>query len=150
MIRLQSYHQTNVKPVDKGETSPLQKTFHLSAPKIKKKKKQRNDWMMYRGQLHAAFMTHLMVRFWNHAVAWLSLKTLISLTFRTDTRHTQGSNMPVPALALILQMNENLFFQWTQWRWTGSLQKETNRPLFKWVQISKCFTKFKKEINELW
>lgn len=46
MIRLQSYHQTDVKPVDKGETSPLQKTFHLSAPKIKKKKnteKRLND-----------------------------------------------------------------------------------------------------------
>lgn len=77
------------------------------------------------------------------------LKTLKCLTFRTDTRHTQGSKTPVPALALILQTNENLFIQWTQWRWTDSLQKETNRPLFRWEPISKCFTKFKKAVNEL-
>lgn len=42
-------------------------------------------------------------------------------TLRTDTRQTQGSSTPVPALALILQMKENLFFQRTQFAWTDSL-----------------------------
>lgn len=52
------------------------------------------------------------------------------LTFLTDTRHTQGSRTPVPALALILQGKENLFFHRTQLAWTGSLLEKT--PSFTW------------------
>lgn len=32
-------------------------------------------------------------------------------TFRTETLQMQGSRIPVVALALILHINENLFFQ---------------------------------------
>lgn len=49
-------------------------------------------------------------------------------TFLTDTRHTHGSSTPVPALALILQGNENLFLHRTQLACTGSLEEQTNNP----------------------
>lgn len=55
-------------------------------------------------------------------------------TFLTDTRHTQGSSTPVPALALILQGKENCFLQRTQLACTGSLRgKMTMEP---WTQAS--------------
>lgn len=131
----------------KKETSPLQKTFHLSAPKMKTRHthtEKGDEW-------HKVVFYHT-IDGCCEILQFLGLpyKPQYFLTFRTDTRHTQGSNTPVPALALILQMNENLFFQRTQWRWTDSLQKETKGHLFQWVWISKCFTKFKKVINELW
>lgn len=58
--------------------------------------------------------------------------TYAYFTFLTDTRHTQGSRTPVPALALILQGKENLFLHRTQLACTGSLW-ETPQPwvLFK-------------------
>lgn len=46
------------------------------------------------------------------------------LTFRTDTLHMQVSKIPVVALALILHINKNFFFQRTQFACTTSLQKE--------------------------
>lgn len=46
-------------------------------------------------------------------------------TFLTDTRQTQGSSTPVPALALILQGKEKRFFQRTQLACTGSLCWDT-------------------------
>lgn len=55
-------------------------------------------------------------------------------TLRTDTLHTQGSSTPVPALALILHMNENLFFQRTQLAWTGSLW---DKDIWKHLLIQK-------------
>lgn len=59
-------------------------------------------------------------------------------TFLTDTRHTQGSSTPVPALALILQGKENLFFHRTQLACTGSLYEEITKTSFstKQAQIS--------------
>lgn len=44
------------------------------------------------------------------------------LTFRTDTLQIQVSRIPVVALALILHINMNFFFQRTQFACTTSLR----------------------------
>lgn len=56
---------------------------------------------------------------------WSSVVT--HCTFLTDTRHTQGSSTPVPALALILQRKENRFLHRTQLACTGSLWEEITK-----------------------
>lgn len=74
-----------------------------------------------------------------------------SLTLRTDTRHTQGSSTPVPELALILHMKENLFFQWTQLAWTDSLWRY-NTNLHKATEALKSerFSMCQIEKNKRW
>lgn len=47
------------------------------------------------------------------------------LTFRTDTLQVQVSRIPVVALALILHIKKNFFFQRTQFACTTSLQAES-------------------------
>lgn len=47
------------------------------------------------------------------------------LTFRTDTLQVQVSRIPVVALALILHIKKNFFFQRTQFACTTSLQVES-------------------------
>lgn len=62
------------------------------------------------------------------------------LTFRTDTLQMQVSRIPVVALALILHINRNFFFQRTQFACTTSLQigKVSLIPVVHALRTIKC------------